>query len=358
MRKLLTILIVLAIYELSFPVVYETFILAGQSNMVGAGGESSTLADSFKVMPPNIKFYEKTVARNLVVSTVPTFGPEVRFCFELARKWPERNFLIVKYALGGTSLYAWAPVWDSVSAAITDNEKSGSLYTILMNSFKKDTIGKEINMRGILWMQGERDAMYLTSALNYLANFRTLIDSLRSQLKTPELPFLFGRIYAPTYKYRDSVRSAQSHAARVISNTRMVVTDDLPLFDGVHFNTQGQLELGKRFFDTYLDITNQSTALEKGEPSSALQIAVNPNPFTSGTMVHVNLSHSANISATVLDVCGRVISKLPFTTSMTLGTSAFWNGMNSDQRKVAPGIYIIHVKAGNEQRNAKILVTR
>ncbi len=87
--------------------------------------------------------------------------------------------------------------------------------------------------------------------------FETLITRLRNDLNTPALPILFGRVNPPPERYpaRDLVNEAQEKIAVDLAFTYLVDTDELSkLDDDLHYNTEGQQALGRRFADTYLNL--------------------------------------------------------------------------------------------------------
>ena len=104
-------------------------ILAGQSNMVGQG-VTDELPPELSVLPPRVEFF--VGARRTVLSETSQFGPEVTLAHELARAMPDRDIVMIKHALGGTSLLAWSPAWDSAQADVTQNAAAGPLYRQLL----------------------------------------------------------------------------------------------------------------------------------------------------------------------------------------------------------------------------------
>jgi len=222
------------------------FVLAGQSNMVGRG-VSAELPPELLQIPANVQYFlDGELTR---FSEQEHFGPEVGFAHELARAWPERQVVLIKYAVGATSLLAWAPAWDSAAAAITHNAAAGPLYQHLMNIVSSVPLQAEAEFAGVLWMQGERDAFFPAAGAEYLTHLRTLVQRLRIDFGQPNLPFILGQVNPPPARWaaEDLVREAQRAAQSHISRTGLVLTDDLPkLEDDVHYNTLGQLELGRR----------------------------------------------------------------------------------------------------------------
>ena len=108
---------------------------------------------------------------------------------------------------------------------------------------------------GLLWVQSERDDTSPETAAMYEANLRALIRNIREDLKVPDLPFLFAD--ANVRLYVDVLRGGMKKVVREVPNTRCIPIDDLPRNGGVHYNTQGQIMLGKRFAEVYLDVTRK-----------------------------------------------------------------------------------------------------
>jgi hypothetical protein len=233
------------------------FILAGQSNMEGQG-KLAELDVSLSRQPANIEFYLSGVHSLMIAQ--PTVGPEFSLASELSQAMPARQIVFVKYALGGVSLLAWAPDWVPTRAALTENEQVGPLYRNLLDQIGAITRNKTVEFSGVFWMQGERDARYPAAAAEYETNLAEFIQRLRRDLKTPQLPFIFGQVNPPasTYPGLESVRSAQVRIARAVPNTKLVATDDLTkLADGLHYDTSGQVSLGRRFALAYLALPKQ-----------------------------------------------------------------------------------------------------
>ncbi len=235
------------------------FILSGQSNMVGQG-VTSELGDAMKTVPENVEFY--LLGRKSDFSRQSTFGPEVTFAHEISKVFPEQKILLVKYAVGGTSLYAWSPEWSREIAEITQNADKGRLYESLMRYIQRSLEGKNYAYKGILWMQGERDARYAAAGPAYAENIRHLIRTLREDLNSPHLPFIYGIVNPPPANYPavDDVRAAQRELEQTFPFTKMVNTDDLSKkSDNLHYDTAAQIELGKRFAEAYLELIKSGT---------------------------------------------------------------------------------------------------
>ena len=220
-------------------------ILAGQSNMVGHG-ELSALDHAD--MPSGVNLFDLNPRDGC-------FGPEYGFAREIQKRSRFDDLWLVKYAVGGSSLLAWEPDWSAERAAITDDADKGPLYERLIRHFERTTQGEEVEVLACLWMQGERDARYKVAAAQYQSNLTRLIARTRNDLNQPDMAFILGLAYPPAqrYNYRSVVREAQRNVVAGVKNVHVVETAGLSKHDDeLHFDTAGQLELGRRFADQLL----------------------------------------------------------------------------------------------------------
>ncbi len=236
-------------------------LLGGQSNMVGQG-KAAELPKELQAGPANVRIWGKTGWTEL--KPAGTFGPEVGLAAELAKAWPTERIGLVKHASGGTSLLAWAPEWKKEDAAKTGNERQGPLYVEWkkqLDAARKTAPGAPV--KAAFWMQGERDASYQEAADAYRANFARLIAAVRRDAGDEKLPFIFGRIRSN--KLRAIVRKAQEETAKEIPAVAMVDTDDLKPVRDLHWGTEGQLELGRRFAAACVKMTSRHDVAPAGK---------------------------------------------------------------------------------------------
>jgi len=227
---------------------YYVLLLAGQSNMGGLG-DINSLDKNDQQLPENIKFFNFSLDYNLNYK-IQTFGPEVSLSQQLHSYFPNKHFVIIKYAVDGSSLLDWSPNWTYKKAQITGNANFGPLYKKFMERIIQITGGKKINFLAMLWMQGETDSETLEAGKQYYKNLSVIISNLRSDLNEPNLPVFLGHINPPLggSPAVGIVREAQEKISQNIRNVYLVNTNNLQkLNDDVHYNTEGQLELGIRF---------------------------------------------------------------------------------------------------------------
>ncbi|NOZ85146.1 MAG: hypothetical protein GXP49_02560 [Deltaproteobacteria bacterium] len=232
------------------------YILAGQSNMVGLGVNSELGSEDSGVVPNAYIFCDLSVHPNSNChqwkplapgfGVMPDhFGPELAFGRRMHQYWPGRAFGIIKVAEGGTALHdRWAA-------------GSGDLYQLLIKTVAEQMTdlsnGWTPRIAGFVWMQGESDACSSGDANAYYFNLLKFIKTLRSDLGMELLPIVAGLIAdQPMWPEASTVRKATSLLADQIGPMDVVETTDLPRHpdDQAHYDTTGQLELGKRFADS------------------------------------------------------------------------------------------------------------
>lgn len=224
---------------------YDVILMGGQSNMVGQGKLTDLEPMSFS----NVTFFDLGLNPSL---TPPqgNFGPEVGLSMELSKNYPNKRFLLIKYAIGGASLLDWSPNYDQQKAKITGHPEFGNMYKRLIMLTDSLTKGHQVKVRALLWMQGERDARIPEAGVNYYNNFELLINSIRKDLKSPDLPVIFGKVNPPPDRYPalDTVVGAQMRISQELPNTYLIDTDDLEKWeDDLHYSSNGQIDLGVKF---------------------------------------------------------------------------------------------------------------
>jgi lysophospholipase L1-like esterase len=118
--------------------------------------------------------------------------------------------------------------------------------------------GDDVEIVGVLWAQGGRDGRYEKAAGQYEQNLKKIIAAFRKDLGNPELPFILAHTVdaqGKGFPYMDQVRAAQERIAKTDPRSVLVSSEGLSTKrDNVHFDTKGQLELGRRFAKAYLEL--------------------------------------------------------------------------------------------------------
>lgn len=183
------------------------------------------------------------------------FGAEASLFVSLQKQKKTRR-LVYKQGQGGTSLAVdWKPVVPYAGGA-------GSRYAqftewLGLAAAQAKERGDSLDLKAILWMQGETDAEAEASANAYGENlpaFFAAVDGLWQRLAEkhgfPKTAYkrVIGRINAPGFKFRDAVRKAQEkYCADAAHRAVLVDTDKYPL-DWVHYTAAGQIQFGLDIF--------------------------------------------------------------------------------------------------------------
>jgi hypothetical protein len=258
----------------------DVYLIGGQSNADGRA-VASGLPSSLQQPQTNVPFYYGGVNGSGFTSLQPEsygqinqgasqdFGPEVTFGLSMAQytaSQPNTEVAVIKYALGGTNLYSqWAAGGTGTEAG------DGSVYDSFQNTV---TAGLQalrtanptatINIDGMIWMQGESDAVItngVDESTNYGSELTAFIKDVRQTYGT-NLPFVIGELSAyqtgtgPAAQ-RNNIRAAQISVASSLPDTGIVNTDSFPLnSDSLHFSTSGQESLGYGFATQMQDLVS------------------------------------------------------------------------------------------------------
>ncbi|MEM6450099.1 MAG: DUF4347 domain-containing protein [Cyanobacteria bacterium P01_D01_bin.105] len=241
------------------------YLLGGQSNMAGETSDASFLSGTPQANPlPDVQIWNGgfgsfTALRpgfNNNFGIGGGFGAELGFghALEAARDsgtFESEEIYLIKYAIGATNL---AEDWNV--------NLTGNIYgeftqwaDAALAKLTSDGIGYDIE--GMLWMQGENDAISASSAAAYETNLNNLIANVRSRYSA-NLDFVIGRLHEELtpffYTELDTVRQAQVNVANDDPQNYWINTDDLIVnpIDGVHFDSSGHLALGELFANIFL----------------------------------------------------------------------------------------------------------
>lgn len=263
----------------------QVFIVAGQSNALGAGGLAGLPNDLRR--QPDVRYWYYTNRGNTrnkfqdLAIVGSTFGPELNLGRVLADTLDD-EIAIVKVAQPGTELAKligrtdWSP------------NSQGELYDRLIQNVNNATakivsLGDTPHLAGIFWMQGESDGKsgnlvgggfvppQPETANAYESNLNHFIAELRTDLNVPELPFFIGEINigddpsvrtVPDSNYNTrfgewgltpTIQAAEAAVAAADPRTHLIKTQQFSLLsDFLHFDRAGQLDLGEAFAKAYL----------------------------------------------------------------------------------------------------------
>lgn len=209
------------------------FILGGQSNAVRLSDESLRLALQ--------KSFEKI--------------------------YPADRIYLAKYAANSTHL---AGDWLGNGSETATGD--GAHYVAFQNAVKNQLAtlrtanpDREIRLNGMVWMQGESDALNTGYAEAYETNLKTFIEDVRATFGIPKLTFVLGRLSTGqlAYPFLNVVRTAQDAVAKQDPNVAAVSLESLTVApDGGHFSAESYPIMARLFADATKNL--QFPGLEDG----------------------------------------------------------------------------------------------
>jgi hypothetical protein len=226
------------------------FILAGQSNMAGRG----------KVEPidtiPDCRIFTINKEGELILAKEPLHFYEPRatgldcglsFGKELLKQIPDSiSVFIIPTAVGGSSISQWI------------NDSTHRDVTLMTNFKKKIEIGqKHGTIKGILWHQGESDASTQETIDVYNKQLQILFTLFRNAIGNSELPIMIGELgsFSKTDDKWQAINSKIKEYIKSDPNSYLIKTTDLKdKGDRVHFDSEGQREIGRRFAERFIKI--------------------------------------------------------------------------------------------------------
>ena len=227
-----------------------TFVLAGQSNMVGKRCRMQDLPPDLQKENPNALFFQLKTRTWVSIAPGRTepkgFGPEIAFASAMSKQLGQ-PIGIIKHSRGGTNLHRrWNP----------DEEKS--LFGELVTMVKAANEARPIKVAGMLWVQGGADSKSELMANAYGANLRKLVTRARVEFDSAQMIFLSGRIPPKSDKVKPfwkDVRQAQQDLK--MENYAWVNCDDITTgSDQVHYDTAGMVKLGTRQAEMIVELLN------------------------------------------------------------------------------------------------------
>lgn len=224
------------------------FLMAGQSNMAGRGFvEPQDTISNARILTIN-KRNEIIIAKEPLHFYEPTMNGldcGMSFAKNLLKDIPENvSILLVPTAIGGSPINKWI------------NDSAHRDVKLLSNFKEKVILAKKYGkIKAILWHQGESNANK-KEIPNYDKNLTTLFKTFRKSVGNRKLPILIGELGAYS-KNKDSWAAINSiinaHALKD-NQISIIKTSDLKdKGDEVHFNSEGQRTMGKRFAEAYID---------------------------------------------------------------------------------------------------------
>lgn len=234
------------------------FMLAGQSNMAGRGRvEPQDTIPNDRILTVN-KNGELIIAKEPLHFYEPTMNGldcGVSFARELLPNIPDNtSILLIPTAVGGSSILQWL------------NDSTFREVPLMTNFIEKLAIGKAHGtVKGILWHQGENDASTEEGISLYRGRLKRLFGSFRQETGNASLPIMMGELAVFSKNNENWQRINEEIKAyhATDENTAVIETGDLEdKGDTIHFDSEGQRTMGKRFARAYIELTKSPEADE------------------------------------------------------------------------------------------------
>jgi hypothetical protein len=228
------------------------FIMAGQSNMAGRGlvEPQDTISDTriLTISSDGRLVYAKEPL-HFYEPNLTGLDCGLSFGKTLLKNIPKNiSILIIPTAVGGSSINQWLK--DSTYRNVQ----------LLSNFKEKVELGKKYGtIKAVLWHQGESDAN-ATSIPLYENRLAALFSVFRKTVQNKSLPILVGELgsYSTTSEDWNSINRIINHYSLKDRNTAVVRTADFKdKGDHVHFDSDGQRQLGVRYAEAYLNYSGR-----------------------------------------------------------------------------------------------------
>ncbi len=257
----------------------DVIVIAGQSNMEGHSHNnmllqktSGDIQEFYRNGFPNTKIMyhcNRGTNRNYSFESVKIgqgyggsqFGPEVGIAEELYLRGREEPVYIIKYAVGGTSLYGdW-----NVKIKTSLYHKMIYYTTNILKEFEEKELKPII--RGFFWMQGESDACNTTFKNIYYKNLENLVTSFRNEFESyygiPNngIAFVDAGIsdckawlfYKEINQIKQQFADSDPEKNYYFDTMEAGLEYDKDNDDFYHFDATSEIKLGRLFISTLID---------------------------------------------------------------------------------------------------------
>ena len=239
---------------------YDLYLLVGQSNMAGRAPVDA----AGKETDPRIWMLDKS--DHWVPATDPVHfdkpdvagvGPAISFAKEMLSNGGEgsegqgngrqgsagqnqgntgqKMIGLIPCAVGGSPIRVWEP----------DSSYLNGLHPYDDAIRRARAALQQGRLKGIIWHQGESDNNPQSAAL-YMSKLQALIQRLRKDLDSPDLPFVAGEI--GYFGKGTLINTVIDRLPATVPHTAVVSAEGLTdKGDKTHFDTRSARELGKRY---------------------------------------------------------------------------------------------------------------
>jgi hypothetical protein len=215
----------------------DVFLLAGQSNMAGRG----VVEPADKQPWPGISVFTKAKAWAPAVDPLHFDKPDIAgvglgrtFAAKVQKHSDIKEIGLIPAAMGGSSLQEWSPGGPLFTNAVERTKAAGG------------------RLRGILWHQGEADAVAGLES-TYAERWMVVMNALREAVG--DVPVVVGELGRFNPKY---AAVSEQLASLVVRYPRVGFVSAGGLkakADGVHFDAPSLKEFGRRYAHAWLMLT-------------------------------------------------------------------------------------------------------
>lgn len=247
------------------PAAFPVFLLMGQSNMAGwcpMDSSDPSKAGDFSPVPrvlalggqctlksrrPRGWMRWRPAAHPLHLNQKGAgFGLGISFASRLLEEKPALTIGLIPCAWGGAGIDQLGPGTPPYDNAVR----------------RARIAARRGTLAGVLWHQGETDALDDALAPSHAGKLAALIAQLRSDLAMAELPFLIGGLgtfgddtrTAAAIARQTVVRAGLRRVASETAHAAFVESDGLEGVDDVHFSRTALIEFGRRYAAAYLGV--------------------------------------------------------------------------------------------------------
>lgn len=231
----------------------DLFLLIGQSNMAGRAPILPSTSD------PNDKIWmidsndNWVAAKNPIHFDKPTavgVGPGLSFAQTVLEASNQKEIGLIPCAVGGSGIDDWQP-------GAKHSQTGIYAYDEMLARVKKAK--KNGKIKAILWHQGEQDSTPEKSEV-YEEKLIQFFKRLRKDIgvkKTPIIIATLGDFYTRTNPNAHKINAIISSIPAKLKKVYVISSSELTdKGDKVHFGTDAQKELGKRYAKKYLETQN------------------------------------------------------------------------------------------------------
>ncbi|TWU56424.1 Mycothiol S-conjugate amidase [Rubripirellula tenax] len=291
--------------------IVDLYIVAGQSNAVGADSDPATLESDVNdsdvlfwwkcgdppaddhdsssgdawltLMPqhlgdPITPKNHKTRQYGNFMFTAGGFGPEIGLARQLMSDHGDRPhrfpaIAVLKVAFSGTSVENdWSPA---------QAEQPGNCLGALIEQFGRakqeaEKLGLTLRPRAMLWIQGESDSAP-DRAANYVARLTATIQAIRTTVDQPDLAVRLAvntKFGPENPEAMEAIVAAQKTVANQIGHCQYVDTSSATIANNAHYDSAGSLLVGEMMADSLRELSQPSVASESTNPAKRWKVLV------------------------------------------------------------------------------------